>query len=688
MNKQKEGTVYTPENIANYITKTTIERFLLEKINNKFSTEISKLSELFEKDYRKNKTRQKFVELSIPRSDRERLEYIFEVVFSLKVIDPAVGSGRFIIAALKILEGYYLNLKSLGIINWSNYKIREYIISNSLFGVDIENEAIVITNRRLLSTLEDLGSNTKDVKALPNIDSHFKVGNAIVGFIRQSEITNPVCTDLNSCFYDNIKSVFLTHKNLRKLKLTEKEKKAMLINLKPFHWFQEFPEIMEKGGFDIIIENPPYISNKQLSPLEKAIYQKRYKTPKGLMNTFGIFIERSIELCHLSAKLSFIVHKNIIRSNYYDLLRKYLLERTTIEEIIDIGAGAFQSVTAETVIIILAIKPPPEDHKILIKSKSYHQNNYPHKEVILNKIAQKTYLEQENYNFNLELQYTELEVINYIKAIKDCDLNKFFEAKTCIATGDDEKFLADHKVDNSYKKTLRGKNIGRYYIDFDGLYLFYNVKALHRARDESIFQKPEKLIMQTISSNLTVAYDDKNYYPLSTCIAIIPKSNVKNNVSIKYLFLLMNSKLMNFYYNFVFNLGAHLTTEISVNNINNLPYKTLQNYILFNTLADFMNGLNEKKALRENNREYIEILDELINILIIEIFFYEKFQLDGLNTELINLVSRHIINRKLNSIQLIQDCIKNIQDDEEISIQTKNIRNHPWVKIIEDYIKK
>ena len=156
MNKQKEGTVYTPENIANYITKTTIERFLLEKINNKFSTEISKLSELFEKDFRKNKTRQKFVELSIPRSDRERLEYIFEVAFSLKVIDPAVGSGRFIIAALKILEGYYLNLKSLGIINWSNYKIREYIISNSLFGVDIENEAIVITNRRLLSTLEDL----------------------------------------------------------------------------------------------------------------------------------------------------------------------------------------------------------------------------------------------------------------------------------------------------------------------------------------------------------------------------------------------------------------------------------------------------------------------------------------------------------------------------------------------------
>ncbi|GAH26552.1 unnamed protein product, partial [marine sediment metagenome] len=74
-------------------------------------------------------------------------------------------------------------------------------------------------------------------------------------------------------------------------------------------------------------------------------------------------------------------------------------------------------------------------------------------------------------------------------------------------------------MNNSFKKTLRGKNIGRFFIDFNELYINYEKKALHRARDEKIFQKPEKLIMQTIANNLTVAYDNKNYYPLSTCIA-------------------------------------------------------------------------------------------------------------------------------------------------------------------------
>jgi hypothetical protein len=670
MNILKEGTVYTPEKLAKYIAKTAIEKYLCHKIKSKFSCEISNLNKLFKMNNKKN---------------IEKVEYIFEVLQSVKILDPAVGSGHFIIAALKYLESCYVNLRRLGIINWSNYEIRESIILNSLFGVDIEIDAIKVTKRRLLSTLEDLVNVNK---IIPNIDSHFKVGNAIVGFLRQSEIKFLVSpTNLNSCFYEEIKKVFETHKNLKKIELIEREKKELISKLKPFHWFQEFPGIIEKGGFDIIIENPPYISNKQLSSLEKAIYQNRYKTPKGLMNTFGIFIERSIELCHSSSIISSIIHKNIIRSNNYALLRKYLLEHTTIEEIIDLGAGAFQSVTAETVILILKTKIPTREHKISIKTNLFNQNHNTNKEVLLNQIFQKTYLKQENYNFNLDLQYKELEIINYIKKTKDCNLIKYFKAKTCIATGDNGKFLTRLKIDQSYKKTLKGKNIGRFHINFDGLYVCYDTKALHRARDETIFQKPEKLIMQTISSNLTVAYDNKQYYPLSTCIAIIPKAIEDNSFSIKYLLLLMNSNLLNFYYDFVFNLGAHLTTEISVYNINRLPLRSLQDYGLFNILTDYMNQMNENKASRDDNKKYIAFLDDLINNLIYEIFFFDKFQSDGLNTNLINLVSQHLINRNLDSISLILTSIKNMQDDGNILNQVENIKNHPWIEIIEGYFK-
>ncbi|UCC20469.1 MAG: N-6 DNA methylase, partial [Promethearchaeota archaeon] len=496
MNFQKEGVVYTPERIAYYIAKTAIDKFLIKKINNRFASKILNLDKFFDK--------------YILKSDITKFEYFLDKLKNLTVLDPAVGNGHFLIATLKIIEKYYLRLRDLGIINWSNYEIRNYVISKTLHGVDIENEAIENTKKRLLLALEDTIKDSNDNRGLVNIESNYRVGNAIIGFIRSSEVSHPDGKDYEECFYNKINNVFKTHKALRKLKLPESEKKVMLSNLKPFHWFSEFPIMMEKGGFDIIIGNPPYISNKQLSSLEKAIFQKIYETPKGLLNTFGIFLECSIKLSHSSSIISFIVHKNLIRSNNYDLLRKHLLKHTTIEEIIDLGAGAFHFITAETVIIIITTKPPTKNHKILIKTKLLNQKDFNPQDVFIKHISQKTFLEQENYNINLNLQYDELEIITYIKENKNCDLNEFFEAKTCIATGDDEKFLTDHKMSDQYKKTLKGKNIGRFFIDFDDLYVHYNSKLLHRARDEMIFLKPEKLIMQTISSNLTVAYDNQN----------------------------------------------------------------------------------------------------------------------------------------------------------------------------------
>ena len=114
---------------------------------------------------------------------------------------------------------------------------------------------------------------------------------------------------------------------------------------------------------------------------------------------------------------------------------------------------------------------------------------------------------------------------------------------------------------------------------------------------------------------------------------------------------------------------------------------SLENHRFFNILADLMNVMNEKKTLRDKNKDYIEFLEDLINFLVFEIVFSKKFHLDGLNTNLINRESPYLINRKFNSIEHIQETIKEIQDDENIRIESKNIKNHPWVKIIDAYFK-
>jgi hypothetical protein len=687
MNIVKEGIVYTPDRIADYIAKTSIKNFFFEKLKKKFLLKILNLNNFFEKLIQKETNGQFFVNSTATNYDKEQAKYIFKEIKNLTILDPAVGNGQFLYAALKVLENAFLNLKALGIIDWSLYDIRKYIITHNLFGVDIDYEAINSAKKRFSSALNNVKADVKNKKSLLTINSNLKVGNALIGFINQSEIIDQQQLSQNDIFYHKIKSISQTHEDLKTFKAGETKKGVMDVKFKPFHWFLEFPEVMKKGGFDIIIENPPYISNKQLSPLEKDIFRKIYETPKGLMNTFGIFIERSIKLCHPLSRLGFIVHKNIIRSNNYYLLRKYLLKNTTIEEIIDVGAGIFDSITAETIIIILKTTIPPKNHEIVIKTEFPSQNNLESQDPKIKSIYQNIFLEQENYNINLNLQYKELEVINYIKMKKDHDLIDLFEAKTCIATGNDEKFLKNYKVNNSYKKTLRGKNIGKYYINFDNLYLKYNPKELHRARDEALFRKSEKLIMKTISSDLTVAYDNKNFYPLSTCIVIVPKNDSDNKDKINYILLLMNSKLMNFYYDFVFNLGAHLTTEISVNNINHLPIKLPKNYKLFSILAKVMIRINKIESIREENKEYIDTLTNIIDILIYIIMFEYKFQSDGLNNDIINLVYKYLIKIEDFSIKQIQKCIKSIENDVNIKEKVSQIKNHSWVKIIDNYFK-
>jgi hypothetical protein len=364
------------------------------------------------------------------------------------------------------------------------------------------------------------------------------------------------------------------------------------------------------------------------------------------------------------------------------------LENTTIEEIIDVGAGGFEFITAESVIIVLKTKIPSKEHKITVKTKYSDQVNFGVLDFNIKSILQNIFLKQENYNINLNLHYEELEIINFIKASKDCDLDELFEAKTCIATGNDKKFLKSYKVNNTHKKTLRGKNIGRYYIDFNNIYVNYNPTALHRARDESIFLKPEKLIMQTISSNLNVAYDNDFYYPLSTCIAIIPKSDFHDGVNIKYLLLLLNSMLMNFYYDFVFNLSAYLTTEISVNNINRLPLKMPDNYEIFEILSEIIIYLNRTESRRENYKETIEFVENFIDLLIFATVFKDKFENDGINLDLFNLISKYFMKKEKYSYEGIQEIMKNLDADEVIRNEMELIKNHSWVRKISEFFKK
>ncbi|EJB22798.1 type IIS restriction-modification protein [Helicobacter pylori CPY6271] len=210
LNGYKEGSFYTPSFITSYMCRESITTIVLDKFNQKYQIECENLKEL--KNYLKNSYK-----------EDKRKEYL-QVLFALRICDPAVGSGHFLVSALNemVRIAYELGLiASLPLdatlelendeilIKISNkpfiytrpssekeqshhiqkelFELKKSIIENCLFGVDINPNSCEITKLRLWIELLkysyyifEEGKNTNALETLPNIDINIKCGNSLI----------------------------------------------------------------------------------------------------------------------------------------------------------------------------------------------------------------------------------------------------------------------------------------------------------------------------------------------------------------------------------------------------------------------------------------------------------------------------------------------------------------------------
>src|SRR5207244_1503340 len=149
---------------------------------------------------------------------------------------------------------------------------KKKILLRHIYGVDIDSQAVEVTKLSLL--LKVLEGESQDQlallheRALPDLGNNIKCGNSLIA----------------PDFYDNQQMAFLD------------EEEQYRINV--FDWMAEFPEIMQAGGFDVIIGNPPYIftRNQGIDELQKAYFYAHYQYQSTQLNTFGIFVEKSYNL--------------------------------------------------------------------------------------------------------------------------------------------------------------------------------------------------------------------------------------------------------------------------------------------------------------------------------------------------------------------------------------------------------
>lgn len=481
----------------------------------------------------------------------------------IKVVDPACGSGSFLLGAFQYLLNYhsaYYHKNGFAGKNTKNNPLtphgtlstaeKKKILLNNIYGVDIDANAVEVSKLSLLLKCME-GETDASIKqqitmfherVLPDLDNNIKDGNSLID-------TDFYGSEIDLGF----------------------EKK-----IKPFNWKKEFATVFKQGGFDIVIGNPPYVFTRDvefgdsvkeyykshyLNNISKSVKSKENQTGKA--NLYSLFVVKGVKLLNENGLMGYIIPNTILRTTIYESVRKYLLDNTSIETIVDLKAGVFDGVTASTVLLFLGLNKKKKEILVI---------DNPEKEKSITatptKVTKETFLNNPSYSFNIFSEKGDNKLFDKIRK-RSIELGQAIDVFNGIATFKEKQGISNTKKNNTHKKLLSGKDIGRYFHNWRGEYIEYVPEKLQRARDESIFLADEKLIMQRIGGILITSYDDKQYYTYNSVNNILSKPNSK--YSLKFILALLNSSLFKFYYVKNFTNNSSLTVNISKTFLDKLP---------------------------------------------------------------------------------------------------------------------
>ena len=593
------GVYYTPEYIVNYIVENTVG----EKIKGKTPKEIA----------------------------------------NIKIVDPACGSGSFLIGAYKYLLNYhreyyskqgkkkFLGSKEDAITEDGELAlwVKKQILINNIFGVDIDSNAVEVTKLSLLlkcmenETPASIMNNQSlfNERALPSLDENIKCGNSLIG----------------NDFYSGGDSLNIDIETQYKINC--------------FDWEREFSSIFKSGGFDIVIGNPPYVDSEEMvksNPLEREYCALNYKVTKGNWDLYCAFSEKSINLLKSDGYFGYIIPNKFLSLPYGEHLR-LLFSKYYIKNIIDYSSVSV-FVSNNKKINVYPI--------VIIINKSLPKNGIYNKMISEYDIEYKKEFYIDN-TFDWSIKFNkEFELIDkVIKQSKKLNEDFILENSATVSEAYElKKYMKDNdNIENSFKFINTG-TIDRYNILW-GVYETQYIKDKYKypTIKKDIIKKKfpkrysiaikEKIISAGMVKRLEFCYDNSaNILSGKSTTVILNKE--ENLYNLKYIIALLNSKL----YNLVFkSSNKHNAMSGGYMNVNKNSLSQFIYYPLdFNNkkdkevhdklvkLVDNIIAIN-KKLVGENNPNTKEILERQVRALDGEIdrLVYGLYQL---TEEEINIV--------------------------------------------------
>lgn len=523
-----------------------------------------------------------------------KLTNIAQEIYSLKIIDPAMGSGLFLIETVYFLTTKYLELTNEDISSIDLIEINRSILNQCIYGMDKDYLIAEIAKISLLITFGLI--NSQDCK----LADHIKVGNSLYGT-------------------DRFPDTFLNHK------------------LK----------------FSAIISNPPW--GEEVIQKNKEEYSRLFGVKKRNLNAFDLFLRQAISSS--SSMIGFLLPRNFINRNDYSSLRKFVIENSHILQLQD--WKLFPGVIQECVSLILSKNPKMKPDNIIVNktplfsqeaivSPLYIFNIYSSKEEI--ELKEKIKSNGKSGLLDSIIEIKRGEEIAKNSEIIQCPNPQCSKWRTQSSEHLDDDLICSqcHQSNPKYQWLIQnmlssvddpgavpivtGSDLSDYYL-YPKIYMNFNWDGIQTKSGMGIYKK-NKILLKKISQTLTATFDPSPAFYTQNVYGIRLKPST--NYSFFFLLAIFNSFTLRFFYEHEINLGADITTAVSIKNIRNtLPIPNigesdkratlinsdnihlwLDDFSLFKN-ADSTNFLNQKDLYLMVSY-FAEKLVSLNNTLIVE----------------------------------------------------------------------
>ena len=504
-------------------------------------------------------------------------------VSKLKILDPACGSGSFLIGAYQYLLDWHRDQYIAdGPEKWAKARKprlyqraggdwrlttdeRKRILLNNIYGVDIDPQAVEVTKLSLLlKVLEDENSETirKQLalfheRVLPDLGNNIKCGNSLIG----------------PDFYEGQQMSFLDEEEMYRINV--------------FDWKTEFSEIMQDGGFDAVIGNPPYvIIGKDIFPPLEESYLNRYEVAQYKTDLFQLFLQRGLDLLKIGGLFGYIVPNPWLTLKYAEKLRQYILRKSKISEVVVFDHLVFQKANVYTALIFLEKGNPELNHVISVKQIKCTTDSASIAETKASNILQSQWQQNEGVKFETRLIGKRGAFVSKI-VNRWNSLSKVARASLGCQAYNSSKhtkeqiinrvFHSDHKAGAEYLPELAGSDVARYIVDRKkGEWIKYGT-WLHDYRTMDWLQGPRILVREIPGPppyRIQACYIEETYCNYKTILNVNPSGQTP--FSMKYLCGLLNSRLLSFLYPYLSNkLLTQSFPRLSVGDLRKLPIRSI-----------------------------------------------------------------------------------------------------------------